>query len=260
MLTKKQGFPQENELVLCTVTKIHFHSVFVNIDEYGRSGMVHISEISAGRIRNIKDYVTEGKVVVCKVLRIDKARGHIDLSLRRVNESQRRAKVDEIKQQQIAEKIVIFVAEQLKEDTKKFYSEISEKILAKFDTIYECFEEIVNEDYDLAKLKIEPAVAKELKKIVLQRIKPAEVEIKGFFELKSYEPDGVDIVKTALKKGVDKLNDKSSITYAGGGKYNVVIRSQDYKDAEKILEKMNKAVDTYMEKHGSVAKFTRDQK
>ena len=93
MLYKKQGFPEESELVMCTVSNIQYHSVFADLDEYGRQGMIHISEISPGRIRNIRDYVKEGKKIVCKVLRVNSERGHIDLSLRRVNEAQRKNKI-----------------------------------------------------------------------------------------------------------------------------------------------------------------------
>ena len=98
MLHKREGFPEEDELVMCTVTKIFPHSVFVNLDEFDRNGLIHISEVSPGRIRNIRDFVKQDKKVICKVLRINKERGHIDLSLRRVNDAQRRNKSDEIKQ------------------------------------------------------------------------------------------------------------------------------------------------------------------
>ncbi len=80
MLLKRTGWPEEGELVLCNVTKIMPNSVFCRLEEYGRQGMIHISEIAPGRIRNIRDYVVEGKFVVCKVLRIDQIRGYIDLS------------------------------------------------------------------------------------------------------------------------------------------------------------------------------------
>ncbi|MBI2549900.1 S1 RNA-binding domain-containing protein, partial [Candidatus Woesearchaeota archaeon] len=113
MLLKKKGFPEDNELVFCTVTSVQSHSVFVKLEEYGLSGMIHISEVAPGRVRNIRDFVVENKPAVCKVIGINKERGHIDLSLRRVTEGLRRAKLNEIKQEQKAEKIVELVAKQL---------------------------------------------------------------------------------------------------------------------------------------------------
>ena len=103
MLYHKDGFPEENEAVMCTVTSVQYNSVFCTLDEYGKSGMIHISEVAPGRIRNIRDYVIEGKKVVCKVLRTDLERGHIDLSLRRVSEGQRRNLNMLLKQEQQAE-------------------------------------------------------------------------------------------------------------------------------------------------------------
>src|SRR3989304_247871 len=102
MFYQRQGLPEDGELVLCTVEKIYPSSIFVDIDEYKKQGLIHISEIAAGRIRNIRDYAVEGKKIVCKVIRIDKEKGHIDLSLRRVNESQQRNKISSIKQEQRA--------------------------------------------------------------------------------------------------------------------------------------------------------------
>ena len=128
MLFKKQGFPEEGELILCTVTSVQFHSVFVELDEYGKSGLIHISEVSPGRIRNIRDFVKEGKKVVCKVLRINEEKGYIDLSLRRVNESEKRRKIDDIKKEQNAEKIVEIAAGKIGIKTEQLYKELSEKI------------------------------------------------------------------------------------------------------------------------------------
>src|SRR3990167_5178204 len=105
MLFKKQGFPEEGDLILCTVTSVQFHSVFVDLDEYGRNGMIHISEVAPGRIRNIRDYVKENKKVVCKVLKINREKGYIDISLRRVNEKEKKRKIEEMKREQLAEKI-----------------------------------------------------------------------------------------------------------------------------------------------------------
>src|SRR5210317_1096039 len=103
MLIKKNKFPEVDELVIATVTKVNPNSVFTTMDEFEKkTALIHISEISPGRIRNIRDYVVEGKKIICKVLKIDEGRGHIDLSLRRVNDGQKREKNSQLKQEQKA--------------------------------------------------------------------------------------------------------------------------------------------------------------
>ncbi len=43
MLYRREGLPEEDELVLCTVTAVQHHSVFAKLDEYAKTGMIHIS-------------------------------------------------------------------------------------------------------------------------------------------------------------------------------------------------------------------------
>jgi translation initiation factor 2 subunit 1 len=236
MLFKKHEFPDEGELVMCTVTKVQYHSVFVNLDEYDKGGMIHISEVSPGRIRNIRDFVKEGKKVVCLVLRVNTEKGHIDLSLRRVNEGQKRAKVEEIKKEQMAEKIIEFIAKKLDKDVKDLYKEVSEKLLTKYDSLYACFEEAGAKSGLLEKLGLEKKLANDLEEAIKQRIKPAEVKIEGRLKLVSYEPDGIEIIKSTLKKAKDKGKDSFIITYLGGGSYGVEVKAKDFKEAEKILK------------------------
>src|SRR5438067_13457350 len=61
----------------------------------------------------IRDYIREGQKVVCKVLKVDKEKGHIDLSLKAVNEHQRREKIQEWKNEQKAENLFAIVAQRL---------------------------------------------------------------------------------------------------------------------------------------------------
>ncbi len=256
MLMHRTGFPEENEIVLCTVNNIQHHSVFAKLDEYGRVGLIHISEVSPGRIRNIRDYVVEGKKVVCKVLRVDTDKGHIDLSLRRVNESQKKTKISEIKQEQKAEKILEFVCKELKLDIKKIHSELVSKI--KQDNLYQCFEDISFDKYDLVKAGMDSKFVESLTKLVKERIKPPEVEIEGEFKLSSYDSNGVDIIKAGIKKA--QIKDNISIKYEGGGRYSLSIKSSDYKEAEKLLKKSVEPVLDYIKKNKGNAEFIRKEK
>ena len=150
MLYTKDGYPEEDELVLCTVSKIHFHSVFCNLDEYNnKTGLIHISEIAPGRIRNMNEHVQEGKKIVCKILRVDEEKKHIDLSLRRVNEAQRKKKIENIKQEQKAEKILENFATEIKKPFDKLYDEISKVLFEHYEMIFMAFEDVVENYADL---------------------------------------------------------------------------------------------------------------
>src|SRR5208337_713570 len=136
-----KGWPNVGELVVCTVTKVVDFGAFVALDEYdNKEGLIHISEVASGWVKYIRDYVREGQKIVCKVLNVDPSRGHIDLSLKDVNEHQRRAKIQEWKNEQKATKWLQFVAEETKadEDTLK---ELNEKLVEEFGSAYSAFEE-----------------------------------------------------------------------------------------------------------------------
>ncbi|MCK5282590.1 MAG: S1 RNA-binding domain-containing protein [Nanoarchaeota archaeon] len=259
MLLIKEGFPEEDELVLCTVTNIHFHSVFAKLDEYGKTGLIHISEISPGRIRNIRDFVVEGKKIVCKVLRVDKKTGHIDLSLRRVNGNQKKKKINEIKQEQKAEKIIELVAKNNNSELKDLYNKITPKIFQKYDNLASCFKDVVKNESLLEKLEIEKEIARQLIEIIKVRFKEEEITIGGSLKLRSYQPDGIDIIKKVLEE-VQKIDKSITLTYSGGGTYKIEIKSNNYKDAEKILDKAVKKATVLSEKADSEAEFIRKEK
>ena len=242
MLLILEGMPQEDELVLCTITSVQSHSVFVTMDEYaGKTAMIHISEVAAGRIRNIRDFVEEGKKVVCKVLKINREKGHVDLSLRRVNESQKRQKNNEIKKEQLAEKIIEKLSRETKKDFKKTYYEIYNQIKHTHSRLYPAFEELQQGTLKTEKLGIEKKLGEQLLGIIQQTIKPEQIIIEAEFKLKTYDPKGVDIVKDILQKLQQK---DTEISYKGGGTYRAILTGEDYKKTEKklspLIEKLEK--------------------
>src|SRR5512138_2044200 len=110
---EREGWPEPGDLVVCTVTQGVDFGAFVTLDEYaGKQGLIHISEVASGWIKYIRDHIREGQKIVCKVLNVDRSRGHIDLSLKDVNEHQRREKIREWKNESKAKKWLGFVAEQ----------------------------------------------------------------------------------------------------------------------------------------------------
>ncbi len=257
MLFKKQGFPEESDLVLCTVTSVQFHSVFVDLDEYGKGGMIHISEVSPGRIRNIRDFVKEGKKVVCKVLRINQEKGYIDLSLRRVNESEKRRKIDDIKREQNSEKIIEIAAGKIGIKTEELYKEISDKI-ASYGSLHEFFEAASKDEKLLEKLEIEKKHLKIIEETISQRIKPSEVQIKGKLKITTFASNGIDIIKSSLKKAEESGKGRISINYLGSGLYRFMVKAPDYKEAEKLMKNATESAINFIAKNEGTAEFNRE--
>ncbi len=254
MLQQKQGFPAESDLVLCTITNVQGHSVFARIEDYGISGMIHISEVAPGRIRNIREYVKEGKLVVCKVLRVSRERGHVDLSLRRVTESQRRGKIADIKQQQKAQKIVEFVAKKLKIDPEVAFQEVSDKLLKEYDSVFAGFIDVVESGASLSKLGVSSALAVDLEKLIKQRLKPETVDIRGTLTLLSTAPDGVNRLKAAL---AEAKKENVSIKYLGAGHFLLSTTAPNYKSGEEVLRKSGELAIASIKKAGGSGEYKR---
>lgn len=230
--------PEEGEVVMCKITKIHYNSVFADLNEYlNKSGMIHISEIAPGRIRNIRDYVKEGKMVVCKVLRINHERGHIDLTLRRVTDRQRRNKVNELKREQLAEKILEFAAKKLNKDPKDYFFDVMKRVKDdEYENPYTFFEAIVNETAKFSDANFTKEEEKILLPLIKQRITKPEVEIVERITLSSIESDGVELIRNALVAAGDTYKDNITIVYEGAGRYKITVKASEYKEAEGMLE------------------------
>jgi translation initiation factor 2 subunit 1 len=257
MLLKKQGYPEDGELVFCTVTNVQYNSVFVKIESYEKSGLIHISEISPGRIRNIRDFVKEGKMIVCKVIKIDEEKGHIDLSLRRVTEMQKKQKTEERKQEQKAEKIIESLAQELKKDVNEVYKEVASKLIPKYELLQYGFEDLVENNVSLKESGLEPKLAEKLELIVKDKIKPKQVEISGVITLQIYSENGVDVVKKALMSA-ETQNVK--IKYLGAGKHSLTVDAKNYKDAERDLKQALDKVKEVIDENKGLMVFKKNEK
>lgn len=257
MFYKRPGIPEEEEIVLCKVTQILPNSVFVEIVEYEKQGMVHISEIAPGRIRNLREYVSIGREIVCKVLRINRERGHIDLSLRRVNSTQRVEKLEEIKQEIKAETLIKNIAKKLQLPAQELYAQVAFKILKKYAYLHVCFKDIVAGAVNLEKLGLEKQLAQEISTAVLDKFKPPKIELKGEIRLQTYAPEGVDRIKSTLQ-AIEKVSPSLKITYLGAGRYKLTLEDVDYKPAEKKIERVQQILEQFTDKL-STASFEREK-
>ncbi|MEZ6139223.1 MAG: S1 RNA-binding domain-containing protein [Zavarzinella sp.] len=92
------------------VTRIMEFGAFVEITP-GVEGLVHVSELSVGKVYRVRDVVQEGQQVDVQVLNIDKENRKISLSIKALQDEQRR-KDNEIAQAELAAKLAAEEAEE----------------------------------------------------------------------------------------------------------------------------------------------------
>lgn len=75
---------EDGKIVKGCVTGIENYGIFVSLDEY-YSGLIHISEISNGFVKNVNDYVNIGETIKVKILEVDEENCHLKLSIKDFN-------------------------------------------------------------------------------------------------------------------------------------------------------------------------------
>jgi len=227
-----------------TVSKVFPYGAFVKLNDYpGVEGMIHVSEISAKWVKNIRDHVREDQTIVVKILKVDKGRGHVDLSLKGVKASQKKKIVDQKKQDQKAAKLIEIAGKNLKDEGN--VENIINILEDKFEGAYDALEQAKKNSISVLKnIGIDDKWVKALEKIVDEHVTLPKVSIKAVMELHADGPDGVDVIKSALVKAKSQVPEEvgAVFKYVGAPKYKVELTALDYKTLEKCLENMTKAV------------------
>ena len=131
-------WPEEGELLVCTVKGVKENGAYLNLNGYGeREGFVFIGEVAAGWVKNIRAHLREGQRVVAKVVNIKKDRQRVDLSIKAVSAERKKDTLQTWKNQQRASQIMRVAAERVNWDAEKTEA-ISEEMIEKFGSLYGC--------------------------------------------------------------------------------------------------------------------------
>ncbi len=262
MSSEKTVLPEVGEFVVATVTRIATYGAYVTLDEYNKvEGLVHISEVSSSWVRNIRDHIREGQKTVLRVLRVDPAKLHVDLTLRRVSGPERKEKLLQWKQDARGRKFLNMAAERLKVGPEEAYQAIGVILEDKFGSIYQGLEKAVEDgEAPLLKANIPEEWATTITEVARSKIRLPQMRIRGVLDMTSTKPSGVEILKEAFSKamGVRKLAHASvSIYTIGAPRYRIEVSAENFKDAERVLDASVQAALKTITAAGGEGKFTR---
>jgi translation initiation factor 2 subunit 1 len=257
------GFPSVGELVIGTCSKLTSHGAYFEIFDYEKlgseAGFVHISELSRTWVRNIRSHIREGQRAVAKILRVDTARGEIDMSIRRVSEPQRRSKLTEFKQENRARGLISVACEKVEGSL----GDVEESILGKFGSIYEGLIQAREKgEKVLLEIGIPDVVVKEIYQLALKELQPPTVRLTGLANITCYEPEGV-IILTKFFKSFNKTFKKKykgselNIQVISPPDYRFVVESGDWRTAEGIWRDVQKEANTFFAPYDAEFSFER---
>ncbi|NHN47409.1 translation initiation factor IF-2 subunit alpha [Halostella sp. JP-L12] len=261
---KFSGWPENGELVVGKIDEIEDFGVFVDLEEYeDKRGLIHISEVASGWIKNVRDHVREGQTVVCKVLDVDTESQQIDLSLKDVNDHQRSDKIQEWKNEQKADNwMELAFGEDIGDET---YGSIANELLAAHGSLYEGFEQAaIHGEEALEDTDLDDDERDAIVETARENVSVPYVKVTGYVDLECPDGDGVDAIKEALQaaEGNGEVPDEVDldVTYVGAPEYRIRVQAPNYKTAEDQLEESARRAADRIAEFGGTGEFHRDRR
>ncbi len=187
---------------------------YVQLLEYnGIEGMILLSELTRRRIRSVSKLIKVGRVEPVMVLRVDKEKGYIDLSKRRVSPEDVAAAEEKYNKSKMVHSILRHVAETTPGNSlEELYEHMAWPLYAKYGHCFEAFKQMVSSpDAILDALQRpggSPAVNSEVKealvKDIRRRMTPQPLKIRADVELTCFAYDGVMHIKAAMRAALGK--------------------------------------------------------
>ncbi len=239
-MVKKKGFPKWNENVLCTVTRITPFAAWCILDEYENEdgsrieGMIHISQVAGKWVKDIRKFVKPNKQYIAKVIRIDREKGHINLSLKRVSKVDKREKLDTYRRNKRASGMLTQAAKKLGETMVNAEKEVVSKLKDDYDDLFSAFEDASTNPDVLKEAEISKKWRDALLEIIERNFQTKERKIKADLKLSSTAGDGIN----SIKKTLAALEKKSGATvkYISAPNYLIELTTDDPKEGEKKLK------------------------
>ncbi|MCK4613799.1 MAG: translation initiation factor IF-2 subunit alpha [Thermoplasmata archaeon] len=258
-MVKIREYPEKDEYAICTVKAVKNYGAFASLDEYGeKTGYIALPEIATGWIKYVRDHIREGQKIVCKVLRVDQKREHIDLSLKQVSTHHRAATIREWKNEKRAEKLLELMAKRLGKSVQECYEEFGYRLIETYDSLYRAMEEYLVDEEDFQDNGFTGDWVKVFGEIASENIQPPYVKITGFVELACPGMDGLDVIKEALMKA-EKGREMVEIQYKGAPVYRIKVKALEYKEAEAILREVADSAIGHVLDNGGTGKFKRTE-
>ncbi|KAF5530080.1 eukaryotic translation initiation factor 2 subunit alpha [Fusarium mexicanum] len=209
----EEKYPEIDSFVMVNVKQIAEMGAYVKLLEYDNiDGMILLSELSRRRIRSIQKLIRVGRNEVVVVLRVDKEKGYIDLSKRRVSPEDIVKCEERYNKSKMVHSIMVHLAEKTKLDIESLYEAIAWPLNKRFGHAIDAFKLSITNPEVWNDITFPNEVAKEeLKSYIGKRLTPQPTKIRADIEVTCFGYEGIDAVKTALRTAEAHSTDDTQV-------------------------------------------------
>lgn len=206
-------YPEIDEFVMVNVKQIAEMGAYVKLLEYDNiDGMILLSELSRRRIRSIQKLIRVGRNEVVVVLRVDKEKGYIDLSKRRVSPEDIVKCEERYNKGKMVHSIMRHVAEKTSTPIDTLYQSIAWPLNKKFGHAIDAFKlSITNPDVWQDVTFPNDVVKEELQSYIGKRLTPQPTKVRADVEVTCFGYEGIDAVKAALRTAESRNTEETQV-------------------------------------------------
>lgn len=162
--------------------------------------MILLSELSRRRIRSIQKLIRVGRNEVVVVLRVDKEKGYIDLSKRRVSPEDIIKCDERYNKSKVVHSIMRHVAEKTQTPLEQLYESIGWPLNRKYGHAIDAFKLSITNPEVWSDIQFpSEAIEEELKSYISKRLTPQPTKLRADIEVTCFGYEGIDAIKAALR-------------------------------------------------------------
>mmetsp|Transcript_3766 Transcript_3766/g.5526 ORF Transcript_3766/g.5526 Transcript_3766/m.5526 type:complete len:337 (+) Transcript_3766:111-1121(+) len=210
-------YPEVESVVMVNVRNIADMGAYVSLMEYNNiEGMILLSELSRRRIRSIHKLIRVNRNEVVMVLRVDKDKGYIDLSKRRVSPEDIAACEDRFNKAKAVHGVLRHLAERRKLYLEDLYEKIGWPLYKKFGHAYDAFKLAISDDNKdgedpFDSVDVPDDIKDELTTYIRRRLASQPIKIRSDIEVSCFKYEGIDAIREALFAAMELSTESSPI-------------------------------------------------
>ncbi|MFB6191362.1 MAG: S1 RNA-binding domain-containing protein [Candidatus Nanohaloarchaea archaeon] len=222
--------PEEGDFVVVTITDVDENSAYAELEEYkDQKGLIHISEVSRSWVQDLTKELGEGEKTVAQV--IDAGSDPVDLSLKRVNDNQKKETMSRWNREKKAEEFLDDLAEILDEDKEDLYEGVVFPLQREFESSFTGFEIAVGEEEKLKDI-LDDEIVEAVQEVAKENINLRQEKLEGELEVSFPQGDGVQ----RLKKVFENVPEGVEVKYVSAPEYSITAWGRNSRLAKKRMD------------------------